>query len=558
MLNAAILLAPLLAINWFAGRRGSGVLRTLRRPVRLLTRSPILLIGFPGCISLAISIAFVVFGSIPRPRVHDEFSNLLAADTFAHGRLSNPAHPMWIHFESPHIIQQPTYASKYPPAPGMIMAVSVLIAGLPIFGVWLSTSLSCCAVTWMLVAWLRPRWALLGGVLTAIHPIVLIWSQGYWGGSVSVLGGALVLGAVGRLAKATTIRAAFLLGVGMAILANSRPFEGLVLSLLSGIFLAVCLLQKPERAFLRDSLRIILPIGLVLVPVAAFMGYYNWRVTGNALRLPYQVHEATYGHAPLFIWQSPKNPPEYRHEQIRKLHEEWEWPFYERQRTSAGLSAESVEKIKTLLDGYFCYPLLIVLLAVPGIPLVIADSRQRCPILIGAFFLLAILTETWMHPHYAAPVMGLWMLIVLSGLRRLRCWKWHGRPVGRFLIPGSLALSAILLIPFCKQYTRAKGEGWQIQRSRIHDELVEAGGEHLVIVHYEKNHSPHDEWVYNGADIDRERVIWAREMTPKQNQTLIEYFKDRGIWFLEADDRHPSLTPFAPEYRMTARDRVDP
>jgi hypothetical protein len=528
-----------------------------------------------GAAAFTLSASLSLLGCLPQPRIHDEFSNLLAADTFAHGRLTNPTHPFWIHFESPHILQRPSYASKYPPGQGLFLALGQVLAGQPITGVWLSTALACAAVCWMLRAWLPPRWAVLGGFLAVLHPTMVLWSQCYWGGALAVCGGALLLGALRRILREPRPRDGFLLGVGLALLAVSRPFEGLALGLLAGVcFFAwrgsgfssklarsgrltqysvlstqYSVLGVPSSELRRHpKLRRVLvttglPFLLVIVCTAAALGYYHARVTGHPLRLPYQVHDETYAAARPFWWLPPRPEPAYRHQELRDLHVGWELPSHEAQRSLAGLWQGCLSKAAVLFQGYFPYALFqLPLLALPWL---YRHTWTRRGLTLLGLFAVVLLSETWMHPHYAAPAAGLVFLLIVQGLRAVRLWRWRGRAVGCWLVWACFALFLASLPSYCTALTRLPCTGWHAARARLLAELRQTGGRHVIFVRYQPGHSPHDEWVYNEADIDQAPVVWARELDAAQNQRLVEYFHDRRAWVLEADQPMPRLTPYS-------------
>ena len=65
------------------------------------------------------------------------------------------------------------------------------------------------------------------------------------------------------------------------------------------------------------------------------------------------------------------------------------------------------------------------------------------------------------------------------------------------------------------------------------------------MVRYDADHNIHDEWVFNGAEIDSAKVLWARELDAAQNAALLEYFNDRTVWLVQPDEDNLELVPYA-------------
>jgi hypothetical protein len=527
-----------------------------------LSRRRGLSVALVGLTALMLRAALLPVEPIPEPIVHDEFGYLLAADTFAHGRLTNPTHPMWVHFESFSILQKPTYQCFAQPAQGIILASGKVVFGHPFWGVWLSVGLMCAAITWMLQGSLAPEWALLGGVLAILrYGIFGYWANSYWGGAVAAIGGALVLGALPRIKESHRIGDALAMGLGLALLANSRPYEGFILGACIALALFTWLLRK-NRPSLSISLgHVILPLTLLVALIAAGLGYYLWRVTGSPFRMPYQIEQETYAVAPYMAWQHTRPHPAYNNPVIEKMYVKEALAGYEFFRSPLGQLAKTYLAWSFFLGPVLTLPFLLLVFTLPrDFSLRKVGSTTSMLLIFMGIFIAGTVLESFYNAHYSAPITGLILALVLLAMRQLRDWG----PAGVFLTRAVLLICVLTLglraaanplhIPLSEFYEFAWYQKCPASfgRAAIQHRLQQMPGRQLVIVHYQTDHEPFAEWVYNDADIDDSKVVWAREIDPLRDTKLLDYFRDRHVWFLDADENPPKLTEFSPSARASA------
>jgi len=545
-----------LVIALFFPQLGSRLFFPVERRLACLARRRRLVVLVVGLAALGLRLALLPILPIPNPVVHDEFSHLLLADTLAHGRLANPTHPMWVHFETFHVNQQPTYASMYYPGPAIFMAAGQVIAGRPFWGVWLGAGVMCAAICWALQGWLPPFWALLGGILAVIRlGTFSYWANSYRGGAVTAIGGALVIGALPRIRRHLRIRDSLLMGLGLAILASSRPYEGLFFCVPIAFALFAWMFGRNSAPPLHILFwRIAIPIALVMCLTAAGLGYYFWRTTGSPFHMGYQVNNENYG-VMYFLWDKARPDVQYDHAVMRNYYIGQVLAQHEvaRAHPSQSVLFKAAALWLFYLGPAMTIPMLMLAGALPpGFSWKQVSRKTRFLLLIGGTTFAGLALLSCMTPaHYAAATTVVVYGLVLQAMRRLRLWHRRTRQTGAFFVRAVFVICVLLLLV---RAGAAAGDaripepfvGWcwpdspLVGRAPVTAQLKTYPGRHLVIVRYKADHPVQMEWVYNEADIDHAKIVWARDMGPTDNAELIRYFSDRTVWLLQPDE---SLQP---------------
>ena len=556
-----ILVAILIVATYFLRSFPSGWFQAAEQYLGRLARRRVLAIFVVAVLALAIRAALLPVLPIPEPGIHDDFGYLLMGDTFAHGRVANPTHPMWIHFESIHINQRPTYGAMFYPAQGLVLALGQVIGRHPFVGVWLCAGAMCAAICWMLQGWLPPGWALLGGLLAVMRLATFTyWANSYSGGALAAIGGALVLGALPRIKRRCRLREAALLGLGLALLANTRPYESLFFGIPVGVAALAWVLGKRHPPWRELIPRIVLPTGLLLAATVAGMAYFFWRVTGSPFRTPFQVNLDTYIAVPYFSWQPLNLKHVYHHLVLEQFYlHDWPMGFYYHARRAPFVVLTTKVSIlyRFFLGPVLALPLVVMLAINPWqfFRKLITGKTGFLVAVCGATF-IGLALPIYFLPHYAAPLTAAIYALVLQAMRYLRLWRWRGKRAGLGLVRAIPAICVLLFLlrAVAPQLHIPTPVGWMhtwdsehfqnLDRAKALAHLEALPGDQLVIVRYNQYHSSNNEWVYNRADIDTAKTVWARDMGDSGNAELIRYFPQRRAWIAEPDLAPPRLSPY--------------
>jgi hypothetical protein len=560
------------ALSFAFPRLGSRWFTRIERIFGQLARRKALAVVVVGISAFLLRLAILPWFPVPLPVLPDDFSFLLSGDTFAHARLTNPTPLMWVHFESIHISMQPSYTSMYFPGVGLVFAAGQVLFGQPWYGQLISNALMCAALCWMLQAWLPPTWALLGGVLSILRlALFSYWINTYTGGgALAALGGALVLGAFPRfMREGARVRQGLVMAVGMVLLAYTRPYEGMLLCVPVVLVLGRWLIVANNRPSVSVVLRRIAVPVAVLIGGAAWLGFYDFRTYGNPLTLPYKINRATYALTPYFVWQQLRPEPAYNHEELRRFYRFDELNGYNDVHSRSGFVRVTLFKA---IGAVLFYGGLILIPPLFMIRRVLLDRRTRFLVCVILVLGAGMAIEVYLAPHYIAPFTAAFYALGLQGMRHLWQWTPAGQNVGRAIV--RLSVTACLIMAGLRPFDRRLGFaiqerpfiGWVawwygpdrfgIDRASIQRQLESLPGKQLAIVRYSPDHYPQDEWVYNSADIDGSKVIWAREMNAAKDRELFNYYSNRKVWLVQPDlPQNSVLSPYPLTGQMTEASR---
>jgi hypothetical protein len=312
------------------------------------------------------------------------------------------------------------------------------------------------------------------------------------------------------------------------------------------LFFLPLLRWKPE---LRKLARFVPATALVVLPAAGLLLAQNRQSTGNWMTMPYMLSRYEYGVPVTFTFQDPPAP----HRDLNReqaLNYRMQLSFRSAHETVVTY-LERLEYRVRFLRFFLLAPLYLALLAFLW---AMRDYRFLWVGMTVALFTLGSNFYPNFEPHYIAAVTGLLVLAAIVGLQQISRITPDGARLIAFLCVAQFVFwygvhlfDSSNVSTALRQYESwdAINHGNPAARIAVNQQLATVPGKLLLFVRYYPQHLFQQEWVYNRADIDGARVVWARDLGPEENAKLLTYYNDRAALLLEPDFRPPRLRPYA-------------
>lgn len=500
------------------------------------TRTRLELLAYLCCFLLGVLVPWIgmQFQGTPEPSTPLAHARLLAAETFASGRLANPSIPGGSLLQTYLTLQEPAYSAVSSPGPALFLALG-LLGGDPLLGIWLSAGLLGLSVAWMIRGYASLRWAVIGSLITTIwFGALSFWTQSYDGSVTVAIGLALAWGASRRYRarKQASDLLIFSLGVGWSLLCD--PVAAILPLVIPTYIIAKTWWRTRRTAVLAALLPGIGLFVIVQLPL-------NWATTGHPLTSPASVYRERYDNNPRFLWDMPTLPATIDILRMEQYDAMIQMPS---SRLESPVAKTWANRIKETVVFHIGLPALLLLIGAFWIGL----TRWARWMLLGALSVLAgtlFILRFSLSNGAGLAIVGI--LLTIWGIRRIwvakeRDGKDYWRLSGAFL--------ALLLVCAYARGLGVKHDDVVNRHIKYKNELIshlvkKETGRHLVMVQYDHKVPPQVEYVYNSANPEKQDVVWARANDRADPSDLFTHFKDRKTWMILVKvNGAPELRPF--------------
>jgi hypothetical protein len=170
---------------------------------------------------------------------------------------------------------------------------------------------------------------------------------------------------------------------------------------------------------------------------------------------------------------------------------------------------------------------------------------------LASLFLMLLTLRFFGFPHYAAAWTAPLAALIILGFRGLAAVHRQASVIIAVALVGWSAVT-LGLQTSCGDPPQL----WAVSRLEVTNQLEDqAAQEHrgqVVFVMMAEGQPAFAEWVYNGADIDAQTVIFARSLGSARDIAVAKYYPARHLWqaWLKPDGELDRLTPYDPAAKL--------